>query len=83
MSGGHFDYAQYYIDEIRESMQHELDKQRNTEAVQKILRDGVRALQIAHTYTHRLDWFLSGDDSEETMISKLKKDLTKLPNILL
>jgi hypothetical protein len=40
---------------------------------------GIKALKIAHVYAHRIDWFLSGDDSiEESFLSKLEKELKKL-----
>lgn len=48
------------------------------EEVQKIFRDGVEALKIAEIYAQRIDWYLSGDDGEESLISSLKEDLEKL-----
>lgn len=38
----------------------------------------VKYLRLAKTYTHRIDWLLSGDDGEETFIERLKEDLEKL-----
>jgi hypothetical protein len=35
-------------------------------------------LRQAEVYAHRIDWLLSGDDSEESFIKRLVKDLNKL-----
>lgn len=35
-------------------------------------------LKIAEIYVQRIDWFLSGDDSEETFLERLEDDLSKL-----
>jgi len=42
------------------------------------MRDAVKQLKIAAVYAQRIDWFLSGDDSEETFIERLTKDLEDL-----
>jgi hypothetical protein len=36
----------------------------------------VEFLRIAYVYAQRIDWLLSGDDSEESFMERLKKDLT-------
>ena len=41
-------------------------------------REGVDVLRKAQIYVHRIDWLLSGDDSEETFLQRLKQDLEKL-----
>ena len=46
--------------------------------VQNAMKDGVRALRIAEIYAQRIDWFLSGDDGEESFLERLKEDLSKL-----
>ena len=35
-------------------------------------------LRQAEVYAHRIDWLLSGDDSEESFMKRLVKDLNKL-----
>jgi len=35
-------------------------------------------LRQAQVYAHRIDWLLSGDDSEESFIKRLEKDLKNL-----
>ena len=106
MSGGTFEYDQYKIRNIRESIQTELDgmgrkKQEDelwydkgyyekhpdekvntthsntthSNAVIKIFKDGIKHLRLAEIYAQRIDWFLAGDDGEESLISRLKKDI--------
>jgi hypothetical protein len=38
----------------------------------------VKYLKIAEVYAHRVDWLLSGDDGEDSFISRLDEDLREL-----
>jgi hypothetical protein len=111
MSGGHFDYLQYRIQEIRESIEdyvygrevddvekyiedHYLDGDDReyiigthhtvpnicdySEDTIKEFKQAIGILKKAEVYTQRIDWLLSGDDSEETFHSRLKEDLNKI-----
>ena len=104
MSGGHFDYKQYEIDNIADSIQHKLDMQGGelpeyiqgyseewynehpedrfyptySQQVQEVMRTAVKKLREAAIYAQRIDWFLSGDDGEESLIERLSEDLGKL-----
>lgn len=49
-----------------------------SEAVKKIFSDAVELLKKAEVYAHRIDWFISGDDGEDSLIQRLKDDLDKL-----
>jgi len=76
MSGGHFDYEQYRIDMIAEAIEQEMEKDDSlSEAVRAEFANAVRALRIAKIYAHRVDWFLSGDDSEESFLHRLRSEL--------
>lgn len=46
--------------------------------IQQIFKDGIEALKKAEIYAQRIDWFLSGDDGEDSLVSRLKSDLEKL-----
>jgi len=48
------------------------------EDIQQIFKDGIRALKIAEIYAQRIDWYLSGDDGEDSLVSRLKEDLKEL-----
>ena len=38
---------------------------------------GVKKLKEAYIYAQRIDWLLSGDDGEETFLTRLKKELNE------
>lgn len=104
MSGGHFDYKQYHIDEIARSIEIKLERQGkekpkydlfdNSEYyekypeekyyytypknIQKKMREAIKYLKIAAVYAQRVDWFLSGDDGEESFIERLNEELNDL-----
>lgn len=84
MSGGHFDYKQYYIDDIADKIECKMENQDcdeedgYTEDTIQIMQDAVKILRKAAIYAQRIDWFLSGDDGEETLKKRLEDDLKKL-----
>ncbi len=43
-------------------------------------REGLKHIEIAQIYMQRLDWLLSGDDGDESFMSRLDEDLKKLEN---
>jgi len=49
-----------------------------SEEVQERMRQAIRALKIAKVYAQRVDWYLSGDDGEESFLERLDKELDKL-----
>ena len=101
MSGGHFDYKQFHIEEIAEGIQSILDRQGQpkpkdelwsteewykdhpedlkyetySEETQKEFQTAVRYLKLGKIYAHRIDWFMSMDDGEETFHKRLKEEL--------
>jgi hypothetical protein len=50
----------------------------HAEDVQQIMRDAIPLLRKAEIYAQRIDWYLSGDDGDDSLISRLKEDLEKL-----
>ena len=82
MSGGHFDYAQYKLQEIVEQIKDELnsDEYENDETFIEF-RNAINTINKAYVYMQRIDWLLSGDDSEETFHDRLKNNLNEI-NIL-
>ena len=104
MSGGHFDYKQYHINEIVDSIERELNNQGKEKPkcelycdkeyyekypdekyyytyspiVQEKMKEAIRQLKIAAIYAQRIDWFLSGDDSEENFIKRLNEELNSI-----
>lgn len=99
MSGGQFEYKEWHIEDIAESIQCILDRQGKeipkedrwgddhthyetfSEEVQQIMREGVEHLRKAYVYAKRLDYFLSGDSGEESMLERIKFELQKLEEL--
>lgn len=89
MSGGTFDYAQHNILNIYEDIQSYINNQgKETEygdkyeifepEVLKRLEDAIECLKKAYVYAHRVDYYLAGDDGEESFLRRLKEELDKL-----
>ena len=86
MSGGHFRYQQYHIQDIIEKLEetkvkiendeeyHQYD--RKEELLQEI-SNGLGYLTLAQIYTQRLDWLFSGDDGEDSFFERLEEELGK------
>lgn len=92
MSGGHFDYKQYEINDIAQELEKiilENNSEEKNEYGDNIgrkfseetiseFKQGLYHLKMAKIYTQRIDWLVSGDDAEETFHSRLKKDLKEI-----
>ena len=83
MSGGHFDYWQYHIGEIANSIEcvivgnNERQEPFSKATIAKFKR-AVKHLREAEVMAHRVDYLLSGDDGEESFHRRLQEDLNKL-----
>jgi hypothetical protein len=104
MSGGHFDYDQYRIRNIIESIESELNNQGKLkerlfynpeyyekfpedkyytiypEEIQEKFREAIEILKKAEIYAQRVDYYLSGDDGEDSFLERLEDDLNRLQN---
>ena len=95
MSGGAFDYQQYRLHDIAERVNEEIkgnknrpdwidpedwDGQKWSDETISEFNMAVSLLNVAEVYAQRIDWLLSGDDSEETFHERLKEDLEELKN---
>lgn len=80
MSGGHFDYKQRQINDIAESIAEYLkhNKYGYSYDTRHDFRQAIYALRLAAIYAQRIDWLLSGDDSEESFRIRLEEDYNKL-----
>jgi len=92
MSGGSFDFKQYSMLDIADQIQNVIDNNHSTQknewgenigrgypmAVIKSLAMTVRQLRRTVAYVHRADYLLSGDDGEDSFLTRLREDLDKL-----
>ena len=93
MSGGHWDYVQYrltdVIDELKGIVSGEikttdwstgeevLERDNYTQVTLEAFKRATKAIEIAQTHIQRIDWLLSGDDSEESYYRRLHTELEK------
>lgn len=92
MSGGHFQYKQYEIQQISEEIEQliesnddqtpdrwgECEGRGYPPAVMAEFAKAVKALKIAQVYTQRVDYLLSGDDGEDSFLRRLAAELEVL-----
>lgn len=94
MSGGHFDYDQYKLGYIADSIQELIDSNTDESLNEWGDRVGrgysadtiaefekaVKYLRLAFVYAHRVDWLVSCDDGEDSFHTRLKYELEKFEN---
>lgn len=89
MSGGHFDYKQYHIRDIVDSIENILYLNETKgdgddyyvplrPAELRRLKEGIKALKIAEVYAQHIDLLVSGDIGEETFHIRLQDELEKI-----
>ena len=107
MSGGAFDYKQYFIEYIADEIEQRLLKSgreipqevlsrdpwhshweddfdtpqlypKYNRKTMDIMKRAVYVLRLAHIYAQRVDWMLSGDDGEDSLVERLEEELEEL-----
>jgi hypothetical protein len=79
MSGGHYDYQQHAVSNLAADLEETLNE--DLELPEKIRGDillAIGLLKRSAIYVQRLDWLLSGDDSEETYRQRLEEEIIAL-----
>ena len=80
MSGGAFDYVQFRlqheaIDELKRIINENVNDKKYSDATIKKFKIGLNSLELALIYLNRIDWLVSGDDSENTFHQRLSEEL--------
>ena len=92
MSGGHFDYQQYRIEDIATEIEHliesndnqslnEYGDKRGREYSQETIakfKEAVVMLRCAAEAAQRIDWLVSGDDGEDDFHSRWDEGMARL-----
>lgn len=83
MSGGHFNYIQYRINDAVEQMEADLaNPESYANSMERDIRDSLvlclSRLKEASIRLQRADWLLSGDDGEDSYRRRLAEDLEGL-----
>ena len=91
MSGGHFDYEQYKIGYIADAVEQLILDNNRTDLnewgdsrgnnypahIIKRLELARETLRKAQIMAQRIDWLVSGDDSEESFVERWEEELGK------
>ena len=93
MSGGYFEYKQYELNAIADSIEQVIidEKDRKLSEYENILKwdfkdpqtilefhNALAFLKKAVIYAQRIDYLLEGDDGEESFHTRLKEDLENI-----
>lgn len=94
MSGGKFNYTQYHISTIADSVESLVLNNKDTtvdewgcvrgydfpdEVIEKF-KEAIPILKKAYIYSQRIDWLVSGDDGPDTFLQRLAFDLERVSN---
>lgn len=77
MSGGYFDYKQYVLEDMASSIEEYLNNNENEygkSTIERFLETSYN-LRRAAEMAQRVDWFLSGDDSEDTFHKRWEEEV--------
>ena len=74
----HKEDLKYYDKEYLEKYPEEQFEHVYREDVQQIFKEAIEILKKAEIYTQRIDWYLSGDYGEDSLVSSLKSELELL-----
>ena len=91
MSGGYFNYKQYDIGHIADAIELLITSNNDTrlnlygeqvgheysDATIEEFKKALKCLQQAEIYAHRIDWLISGDDSEDSFYDRLNEEMLK------
>ena len=79
MSGGYFSYDEYHITKLVEKLE-ELSKDEENTKLKSMSAFVKNALETSYIYLHALDYYLSGDTSEQQMYNNIEIKLNELNN---
>lgn len=83
MSGGHFDYIQFRLSDEAETIERLIKHNDNaeypySENTMKKFKEAVSVLKKASVMLHRIDWLISGDDSEDAFHLRWFEDMADI-----
>ena len=75
MSGGQFDYIPDRIDAVADEIIREADENTLSDDIRQRFREAAYNLRRASEMAQRVDWFLSGDDGEDSFRERWHKEV--------
>ena len=87
MSGGHFDYQQYRLEDMADEIRNLIalnecttfnkEEKYSAETIAKFI-EADKTLRLAAVMVQRIDWLVSGDDGEESFHERWNEDVKSL-----
>ena len=77
MSGGIFNYIQDDIRRAADIIESELEGNKLNNKAKRKFRIAIKALRTAAIMLQRIDWFMAGDDGEDTFNKRWDEDFKK------
>jgi len=86
VSGGHFNYKQHHIEDIADEIARIVKDEEKRDITDRYyepasldaMKEACKVLLKAEVYARRIDWLVSGDDSDETFAKLLHKELSEV-----
>jgi hypothetical protein len=79
MSGGYFNYVDHRIHDILIVISELITENEYSPETMEKFKEAAATLHRASIMTHRIDWLVSGDDSEATFREKWAAELSEKP----
>ena len=90
MSGGHFDYQQYRLNDIADELKRLIEtnhipdeygySRHFNDNVIEVMKRTETLMRIGAIYVQRIDWLVSGDDDEKAFYDRLRIELMEFEN---
>jgi len=74
MSGGHFNYQQFRLEDIASEIDELIERQEYGVEIIEKFKLAAKTLRTAQRMAHRIDYLVSGDDGEETFLERWEKE---------
>lgn len=78
MSGGAFGYFEYRMLDAANEIQNAVDDREHSDRAKIKMLEAVDMLRMAYIYAKAVDYYLSGDIGEDTLVSRIETELEKL-----
>jgi len=86
VSGGHFGCKQHHIKDIADEIARIVKDEEKRDIPDRYyepasldaMKEAYKVLLKAYVYARRIDWLVSGDDSDETFAKRLHKELSEV-----
>jgi hypothetical protein len=75
MSGGHFDYIQYRMENVADQIRREITRHDFPAEINARFEQAAQATELAAKMVQRVDWLLSDDDGEDSFMSRWNAEI--------